>query len=49
MNTTERKLFSQENISTETKSSSLKSYLGANSIYLEFRSSLKSKIIAMKK
>ncbi len=49
MNTTERKLVSQENISTETKSNSLKTYLGTNSIYLEFLSSLKSKIITLKK
>lgn len=49
MNTTERKLMTQENITTETKSNSIKSYLGTNSIYLGFRASLKSKIINMRK
>jgi hypothetical protein len=43
MNTTERKLVSQDNI-TDTNIS-LKTYLGNNSIFLEFRSSLKSKLL----
>lgn len=49
MNTTERKLVTQENITTETKSNSLKTYNGMNSIFYEFRSSLKSKELVLRK
>lgn len=49
MNTTERKLVTQENMSTDTKSNPFKAYLGANASYLEFHSSLKSKKITIKK
>ena len=49
MNSTERQLVSQENITSETKSNSLKSYQGINSIFLEFLSSLKTKLISRKK
>ena len=49
MNTTERKLVTQENITSETKSNTLKSFLGKNPIYLDFHSSLKTKLFKMKK
>ena len=49
MNTTERKLVTQENISTETKPNILKAYLGTNSSCMEFISTLKSKQITLKK
>jgi hypothetical protein len=49
MNTTERKLVAQANISTDTKSNSLKAYLGTNSLYLKFHSSLKTKKLTLKR
>ena len=49
MNTTERKFVTQENITTETKSNSLKTYLGINSTFHEFRSSLKIKELILRK
>ena len=49
MNTTERKLISLDHITLEDNNNSLKTYLGTNSQYLEFRSSLKSKLLKMQK
>lgn len=50
MNTTERKLVTQENITTETKSNSIKkAFFGINSTFFEFLSSLKSKELILRK
>lgn len=48
MNSTERKLVSQDNIS-ETNKNSLKTYLGINSTYMEFSSKLKIKLMHFQK
>lgn len=48
MNTTERKIESHENI-IDINNNSIKTYFGCNSTYIEFLSSLKSKIIKYKK
>ena len=49
MNTTERKFVTQENITTETKSNSFKTFLGINSTFYEFRSSLLTKELIVRK
>ena len=48
INTTERKFVSQD-MSTEIKGNSLKTYLGVNLIYNDFHSSLKTKQIKLRK
>ena len=48
MNTTERKLVNQDNIS-EINKNSLKTYLGINSTYLGFSSTLKIKLMQFQK
>ena len=49
MNITERKLMSQENITTETNSQTIRTYKGINTAFLDFLSSLKTKPIILRK